>query len=180
MPKSRVVRAFSAGGVVYRRGSSPDGAHSPRAAQSSEVEVVLVGDPAVHMWVLPKGTPIKGETKEQTACREVEEETGIRVRIVGELGSIHYWFARKGVRFSKEVFHYLMEEVGGDVSLHDHEYPEARWVPLQDAVAMLSHANEAEIVRRAQQRLSGGNTEPSLPQADATAPPPAGAGELPK
>jgi len=70
-------------------------------------------------------------------------------RIVGELGSIHYWFSRQGVRYSKEVFYYLMEAVGGDVSLHDHEYDAARWFPYREAIRRLAYANEAEILRKA-------------------------------
>jgi 8-oxo-dGTP pyrophosphatase MutT (NUDIX family) len=151
MARLRVVHAFSAGGVVYR-------SISPSAATGSvldpEYEVVLVGHPRDDIWVLPKGTPHAEETPEQTALREVQEETGIVPRIVGDLGSIQYWFTRKGVRYRKEVQHYLMVAIGGDVSQHDHEYDEARWFPLPEAIARLAHANEVDVVRRAEQMLA--------------------------
>jgi len=153
MTRPRVVHAFSAGGVVYRPtllATTPD--LTPDATPDSRipaVDVVLVGHPADDVWVLPKGTPQAGETPEQTAAREVREETGIQPRIVGDLGSIHYWFTRRGVRYHKEVRHYLMEAVGGNVAEHDHEYAEARWFPIDEAIARLAHENEAEVVRRA-------------------------------
>lgn len=162
MPKFRTVRAFSAGGVVYRRqpqipqtplshaGGIADGIAD---GTPDDVEIVLVGRASENFWVLPKGTPREGETTAEVALREVEEETGIQGRIVGELGSIHYWFSRRGTRFNKEVFYFLMEAVGGDVSRHDHEYEDALWFPLHDAARRLAYANEAEMVQIAQRML---------------------------
>lgn len=157
MPRFRIVRAFSAGGVIYRRSQTPPSdAPQPRAAETGpeDVEIVLVGRGAENFWVLPKGTPREGESTEEVALREVEEETGVKGRIVGELGSIHYWFSRHGTRFNKEVFYFLMEAVGGDVSLHDHEYDDARWFSLDEAARRLAYANEAEMVRSAAQVLA--------------------------
>jgi len=152
MPKSRTVRAFSAGGVLFRRArkrarGSAGATHTTRT-EGPRVDIVLVGRGEA-FWVLPKGTPKPGETTEEVALREVREETGVTGRIIGELGSIHYWFSRQGVRYSKEVFYYLMEAVGGDVSLHDHEYDAARWFPYHEAIQRLTYANEAEILRKA-------------------------------
>lgn len=162
MPKLHTVRAFSAGGVVYRRvpsqpctaadsSSSSDAPPSatPRQPDQHTVEIVLVGRAWDNFWVLPKGTPQQGESTEEVAIREVGEETGICARIISELGSIHYWFSRHGLRYSKEVLYYLMEATGGDVSLHDHEYDDARWFPLSEAPARLAYHNEAEIAQRA-------------------------------
>jgi 8-oxo-dGTP pyrophosphatase MutT (NUDIX family) len=147
MPKLRIARAFSAGGVVFRwvRG----------AGGESGVEVVLVGRAPEDFWVLPKGTPAPNETIEEVALREVREETGVTARIVAELGSIHYWFVRKGVRFNKEVFYFLMEATGGDVSLHDREYDDARWFPADDVPGRLTYENEAEMLRRAVALITG-------------------------
>jgi 8-oxo-dGTP pyrophosphatase MutT (NUDIX family) len=89
----------SAGGVVWRR--------APHA-----VEVVLCGRND-GLRVLPKGTPDDGEALEQTALREVQEETGLRVRLGEPLGTIEYWFTSGGVRYHKQVHHWLMEPTGG-------------------------------------------------------------------
>ena len=116
-------------------------------------EIVLVGKAAENFWVLPKGTPQPNETTDQVALREVAEESGVYGRIVGEIGSIHYWFSRRGVRYSKEVFYFLMEAVSGDIALHDHEYDDACWFPLMEAPDRLAYANEAGIVRRARDAI---------------------------
>jgi 8-oxo-dGTP pyrophosphatase MutT (NUDIX family) len=168
MARSRVVRAFSAGGVVYRYPSLSEHAadatpaqefdtslpsvvsgHRPSLPGSSALQVILVGRATDDFWVLPKGTPEQGETHEQAALREVAEETGVQTLIVGEIGSIHYGFTRQGQRYSKEVLYYLMEPVGGDVSLHDHEYDDAVWFNLDTATKHLAYANEADILRQA-------------------------------
>jgi 8-oxo-dGTP pyrophosphatase MutT (NUDIX family) len=175
MPKSRTVRAFSAGGVVFRRprardrdaGATAQGAdgaaNSRQAGTPTGTEVVLVGRAAEDFWVLPKGTPAPNETIPEVALREVREETGVTARILGEVGSVHYWFSRKGVRFNKEVFYFLMEATGGDVSLHDHEYADANWFPLEQAPGRLTYENEAELLRRAAEMIARlpANDEPA-------------------
>ena len=103
----RVEQAVSAGGVVFRHGEAG-------------VEFVLCGRVHENLWALPKGTPEAGETIEQTARREVTEETGLGVTIVGDLGSIEYVFARpaQGVRFEKTVHHFLMKPDGSGFRLN--------------------------------------------------------------
>lgn len=153
MPRPRTVHVFSAGGVVFR--VSAGVAHSPdTSATLEDVEVVLVGYLRDDTWMLPKGTPAPGETVEETALREVREETGIEPRIIGDLGSIQYSFARRGVRYYKEVRHFLMLATGGDVTLHDAEYDEARWFRLAEGMKRLTYVNEAEALRRAQPLIS--------------------------
>ncbi|MGE3267935.1 MAG: NUDIX hydrolase [Chloroflexota bacterium] len=132
----KTVRDVSAGGVAYRHG--PGG-----------IEVVLVGRSEPERWVLPKGTPNRGESLDQTAVREVAEETGIQVRLIRPLHEIQYWFALRGVRHYKTVHFYLMEAIGGDTALHDHEYDEAVWFPIAEAERRLSFTNERTVVARA-------------------------------
>ena len=83
-------------------------------------------------WSLPKGHVEHGETHEQAAIREVEEETGISGRITARLGSVEYTFVAQGRRIHKRVHHYLMEAVGGELSDADIEVTEVAWVPLTD------------------------------------------------
>src|SRR5690606_29795202 len=81
--RRRVIDQVSAGGVVYR-------------ASGAGPEVVICGNLARGTWSLPKGTPEPGEEFEQTAVREVSEETGLAVKALEPLGSIDYWFAMRG------------------------------------------------------------------------------------
>ena len=138
----KTVRDVSAGGVAFRH--RPDG-----------IEVVLVGRREPERWVLPKGTPNRGESMDQTAVREVSEETGIQVRLIRPLHDIQYWFVLHGVRHYKTVHFYLMEAVGGDTSLHDHEYDVAAWFPIAEAERRLAFANERMVVTKARAGLDG-------------------------
>ena len=104
-------------------------------------------------WTLPKGTPILGERLEETALREVQEETGLRVRIVSPLDSISYTFVQHGTRIYKTVHYFLMEPIGGSLEDHDHEFEEVRWVSFQEAPALLSFETERSLVGLAAGRL---------------------------
>lgn len=139
----RSASAVSAGGVLYRP-SDPE-----------RYQIALVGRIAQGTWGLPKGTPSEGESMEQTALREVAEETGIEPKLVAPLGSIQYYFVARNTRFHKVVHFYLMEAIGGDVSQHDHEYDLVDWFDLDDAIERLSYPNEAQMVRVARTRLLG-------------------------
>lgn len=107
-------------------------------------------------WTLPKGTPNDGETLEETALREVTEETGLDVRIVEPLSSIDYTFVQSGTRIHKTVHYFLMEPVGGDLSRHDHEFERVRWVRFADAPGLLTFATERALVEAAADRLEAG------------------------
>ncbi|MBI4499232.1 MAG: NUDIX hydrolase [Chloroflexi bacterium] len=132
-----IERLVSAGGVVYRR-------------SDHQVQVLVCGRKDPPLWALPKGTPNSGESIEQTAQREVTEETGVQVRIVEKLGSIRYWFSRPdGVRCHKVVHHFLMEPVGGDPSLHDIEFDTVAWFPVEEALRLLTYPNELAVLERA-------------------------------
>lgn len=100
-------------------------------------------------WSLPKGTPNPDETTEETALREVTEETGLTVRIVAPIGPIEYFFVQSGTRIHKTVHYFLMEATGGDLSGHDHEFEDVRWIDLRDAESLMSFPTERAIVARA-------------------------------
>jgi 8-oxo-dGTP pyrophosphatase MutT (NUDIX family) len=143
----RVQQAVSAGGVVFRQGGEQG------------VEIVLCGRIHEGLWALPKGTPKAGESIAETALREVREETGLGVEIVGDLGSIEYGFSRQSeaVRFEKTVYHFLMQPDGdGRVENHDHEYDRVEWFAAGEALRLMTHRNETTIVRRALEMIDAG------------------------
>ena len=130
-------RTIAAGGVVYRRGVSG-------------VEVVLVGRSDEGLWALPKGRPEAGESLAETARREVEEETGLRVEIARPIGEIRYaYMTRGGVRVAKVVHHYLMTASGGDPGDHDDEYDIVAWLPAAQALRRLTYDDERDMLRLA-------------------------------
>jgi 8-oxo-dGTP pyrophosphatase MutT (NUDIX family) len=133
---SRVRTATAAGGVVLR-------------GAGEALEVVLAGRDSDRTWVFPKGTPAPGETTEETAIREVREETGLDVAIVRPIGTIDYWFAVPGERVHKFVHFFLMRPLGGDVSRHDHEYDDVRWLPVAEARRLLTYDTYREMLDRA-------------------------------
>lgn len=101
-------------------------------------------------WTLPKGTPEPGETTEQTAMREVAEESGLEVSIVERLPSIEYTFVQHGTRIHKTVHYYLMQPTGGDLARHDREFADVRWVPFVEAQRLLSFETERDLVAAAE------------------------------
>jgi len=135
-PRRPVVHDISAGGVVYR-------------LVDGKIEVVLVGTTRPERWTLPKGTIERGERPEETARREVSEETGIVADVEAPLGAVRYWFTADHVRHHKTVHFYLMRAVGGDVTLHDREHEVAAWFPAEEALKKLSYASEVQMVERA-------------------------------
>ena len=98
---------------------------------------------------LPKGGRDPGETPEQTAAREVREETGITATVRGLLGQVEYGYRRGGRRVAKTVHFYLCEFEAGDTADHDHEVDDARWMPLAEARHRLSYPGERAMIDRA-------------------------------
>lgn len=144
-PKLRTARATSAGGVVVR--------HTDRGPEICLGLRRREGDTLT--WTLPKGTPTAGETRDETALREVTEETGLAVRILSPVGELDYYFVLGGTRYHKTVHYYLMEPFGGDLRDHDHEFEDVRWVAWDEAEELLSYQTEREIVARARVQLDG-------------------------
>ena len=99
-------------------------------------------------WCLPKGHPEGEETNQEATVREIEEETGIRGRVLSPLGSIDYWFTVSGHRVHKTVHHFLLEATGGFLTTEndpDHEAVDVAWAGIDDLGRKLSFPNERRI-----------------------------------
>ena len=142
MPALRSARATSAGGVVHR-------------TEGGRLEIVLVRRRQPPLWALPKGTPDSGETLAETAIRETREETGLQVEIEEPISAITYFFVHGRTRFHKTVHFFLMHPIGGRLEDHDHEFDEVRWVQIDEALRVMTHATERGVVQRAVEILSG-------------------------
>ena len=111
------------------------------------------------VWALPKGIISDGEKPDETALREVAEETGVEGRLIGKLGDIRYVYTWDGERIFKVVSFYLLRYSRG--RLGDlppetaHEVAEARWLPLEEAPRLLSYKGEREMAEKALASLRG-------------------------
>ena len=134
----RTVHETSAGGLVI------DGIDGPKETQVAAL-IGRIDRRGRMLWSLPKGHIELGETAEQTAIREVAEETGIQGSVLAALGSIDYWFVTEGRRVHKTVHHYLMRFLGGELSDEDVEVSEVAWVPLKELPSRLAYADERKL-----------------------------------
>lgn len=148
MPILRNARATSAGGVVHR-------------SVEGRTEIVLVHRRSPVLWALPKGTPDAGETLEETALRETREESGLQVELEEPISAIRYFFVHGSTRYHKTVHFFLMRPSGGSLEEHDHEFDEVRWLQVEEALELMSHATERTVVERAVLMLRGTDAQPA-------------------
>jgi len=131
----------SAGGVIVRwQGTVP--------------YVLLIRDPYKH-WGFPKGHLETGETPDAAALREVTEETGLAHLVLGpRLGTIDWYFRSRGRLIHKFCHFYLIESPDGETNPQaDEGITACRWLPLSEALQVISYDNAREVLRRAAERL---------------------------
>ncbi len=160
-----MVREFSAGGVVLRKMRdrwflAVIEPHMERPKKTPAKATTKKKDSAA-VCALPKGAIDKGEKPEQTALREVEEETGVGAELVAKLGDVKYVYVRTwGDRarvFKIVSFYLLLYRSGklGDIAPEMRiEVERAFWMPLDDAPAKLSYKGERDVAERASQYVS--------------------------
>ncbi|OGH38964.1 MAG: hypothetical protein A3B44_03620 [Candidatus Levybacteria bacterium RIFCSPLOWO2_01_FULL_38_21] len=126
---------FSAGGVVYKK-------------DDSKMSILVAQHSQHHGWVFPKGIigdRHKRESKEETALREVEEETGIKGKIIESLQPVTYWYNLKGEKIKKTVYYFLMSFVSGDIKGHDYEMEDVKWLPIEEVKNKLTYKSDKEV-----------------------------------
>lgn len=95
---------------------------------------------------LPKGGCLRGESLEQTALREVLEETGFRARILGKAGEASWSYERSGQLWNETIHYYHMVPIKGTFQHHDDEFDIVRWVEIEEAAHILSYPEERDII----------------------------------
>jgi 8-oxo-dGTP pyrophosphatase MutT (NUDIX family) len=153
-------REFSAGGVLVRR----------LGGRWMMAAIRPAGKPA-GLWALPKGRIDAGESGEETALREVAEETGARGRSLGKLGDVKYVFTwppkpAQGERIFKVVSFFLLRYTGGRLGdipeEFRHEVAEVKWLPLEEAPRLLAYGGEKEMARKAAEFLEAVRLSPDV------------------
>jgi ADP-ribose pyrophosphatase YjhB (NUDIX family) len=135
-------REFSAGAVVVRR-----------LQGRWWLAAIRPGGKPEGTWALPKGNLGRDESPEETALREVTEETGLEGISQGKLGDVRYVYSRRGTRIFKVVSFYLVRYRRGRIDdvpkSFRHEVAEARWIPLEDGPRLLAYGGEREMAKAA-------------------------------
>jgi 8-oxo-dGTP pyrophosphatase MutT (NUDIX family) len=143
-----VKREFSAGGVLVRR-----------MRGRWFLAAIRPGGKPEGLWALPKGLIGPGERAQETALREVAEETGAEGALVGKLGDIRYVYTWAGEQIFKVVSFFLLRYRGGRLGelppAVAHEVADVRWLPLEDAPRLLAYKGEREMAEKALAYLEG-------------------------
>ncbi|MBI2865718.1 MAG: NUDIX hydrolase [Chloroflexi bacterium] len=135
------VKEVSAGGVVY----------SPAWG---EPRILFIMD-VYGRWALPKGHLEQGETPQQAALREIEEEVGLQGTIERELGKVHYEFSRDAETVDKTVVYFLIRATGTELRIAANEVLATEWVPVADALAFSDYGDNRAVLTKAVQLLTG-------------------------
>jgi len=137
----RIKRQFSAGGAVFRR--------------DEERDLWLVIKPSgKDTWRLPKGLIERGENSLSTAIREVEEEGGIEVEVIGKVGLDKIFYKLGGQNFYKTVIYYLMEYKRDSKNPISWETDKIEWLPFEEALERLTYEGEKKILKEARSLLA--------------------------
>ncbi|MFQ6106627.1 MAG: uracil-DNA glycosylase family protein [Thermoplasmata archaeon] len=137
----RTVKVQSAGGTIFRKG-----------------RVLLIRKRSEKLWCLPKGHLDKGESPEQAALREMREETGLNLLEVGtKLCSIEYsyYWPPEDVNYDKSVTYYLARAPGHQKPRLENRFDKHKWCTKKEALRLLHHRNDFDVVTRAFESSSG-------------------------
>jgi 8-oxo-dGTP pyrophosphatase MutT (NUDIX family) len=134
---------FSAGGIVVKK--------------ENDQNLILVSQHSQHHgWVFPKGLigdKVKDENKEDTAIREVEEETGVEGKIIKTLTPVEYWYVFEDEKIKKTIYYFLMDFVSGDITNHDEEMENVEWLPEGEVVTRLTYPSDKKVWQEAEKLI---------------------------
>ncbi len=132
---------FSSGGIVYKED------------QFLLVENSRMKNPEEKWWGFPKGHLEEGESNEEAAIREVEEETGIKSEIIQKIGQSKYNLTKNGENVFKVVTIYLMKYISGDLKAQLEEVSNVIWLPYEEALKKLSYPKDKDLLKKAKELI---------------------------
>ena len=134
----RAVREFTAGGVVYRQ--KPSGG----------IDILMIQD-RLGRWTIPKGHVEKGESLEQTAVREVQEETGLKkLKIKEKLDKLHFFYRKEGRLIFMTTYVYLMEALGDTDAIEPEPsegIADVAWFDKDEALKLIEYKDTEKLFR---------------------------------
>ena len=138
----KTMPEISAGAVLYKE-------------SEGKIQVVIYSRKNASQWCLPKGKIEKGETREEAAIREVEEETGLKGQIIEHLKDIYYSYVdkRRKLHLNKTVHYFLMKYSHGDINTDDSGVEDVVWIDIDEAIEKVTFENEKQALQRAKSVL---------------------------
>lgn len=137
----RFVREYSAGGIVVRRHRG--------------WQVLMIKDYRGR-WTIPKGHVEEGEALEQTAIREIGEETGLtKLNILDRLDKVHFFYRREGKLIFMTVYVFLVEATGDEplVMEVNEGITGVRWFPVAQALKQAAYENQVDLLKKGLKKL---------------------------
>ena len=138
-----MINEFSAGGVVFKK-------------ENNKIFILVSQHSGHHGWVFPKGfigDHIKDETKEETALREVTEETGVIGKILKPLSPVTFWYQIDNEKHKKTVYYFLMEYLTGDITKHDWEMENVEWLEIEKVDSRLTYSSDKKVWHEAEKLI---------------------------
>ncbi len=133
----KIKREFSAGGIVFQK-------------EGKEILWLVIKPSGSGKWRLPKGGIDRGEDSLTAAKREVKEEAGIEIEVLGKIGNEKYFFVQGKQKILKTVTFYLMEYLQESESGFGWETEEIDWLPFAEAKKRLAFKKEVDLLEKAE------------------------------
>src|SRR3990172_9261911 len=149
-----IKRIFSAGGIVIKQDEPARHRLKSKALSGGDGPRILVTQHSKHKgWDFPKGHREIYESEEQTALREVEEETGVKAEIIERVGETKYFYYEEGERVLKTVAFYLMKYIKEGEATTAFEVSDQVWLPIEKVEEKLTFKDTKELWGKAKTRI---------------------------